>query len=122
MNVKETFDRLYCLGQDMLMYDAAWDTLVQNTNLPRRSRGRLSREAERTRKAYRRLRQQGEEMINTLQDVRYKRLMELRYLMGLPWKEIEYRTDYSHSHLMRLHREAMLQVVQNMNAKEDKTL
>ena len=119
MNVKETFDRLYCLGQDMLMYDAAWDTLVQNTNLPRRSRGRLNREAERTRKVYRKLKQQGEEMIGTLQDVRYRRLMELRYLMGLPWKDIEYRTGYSHSHVMRLHREAMLQVVQNMRNKEE---
>ncbi len=119
MNVKETFDRLYCLGQDMLMYDAAWETLVANTALPRRSRGRLNREAERTRKVYRELKKQGEAMIATLQDVRYRRLMELRYIMGLPWKEIEHRTGYSHSHTMRLHREAMLQVVQNMRNEEE---
>ena len=31
----------------------------------------------------------------------------------------EYRTGYSHSHIMRLHREAMLQVVQNVRNKEE---
>ena len=46
-------------------------------------------------------------LIDRLEHPSQHRVLTLRYVMGLPWKEVADHTGYSLSHVMRLHRDGM---------------
>lgn len=45
--------------------------------------------------------------INSIKDLRYRTILELRYLKSKKWEEIAFETGYEYSWVLRLHGEAL---------------